>query len=113
MKRQTPCIPSLIIPAITRKDDIENRELYSKIISLLFVPFRDLNELIDTNWKMKLQSFLAMNQDNQINHFIDNIEYLKKSISDAENEKRPQTSLNTAIVNISPDDTHVNINHYF
>jgi hypothetical protein len=87
VKRQKSCIPLLIMPSIPRKDDAENQELYSKLISLLFIPFNDLNDLLNINWTLQLQSYLELNTNSEILQFIDNIEYLKKSISDAENEK--------------------------
>ena len=82
-------IPLLLCPTIPRKTDLAKKELYSKIILLLFQPFTDIFRICSkfSTFSDTLDSFLKT-CDAEILRFIQNLENLKKSQDDANEIKR-------------------------
>ncbi len=82
-------VPLLLCPTIPRKEDNENKTDYAKLILLLFKSWRELSKIKDegSNWEECLVTFLS-NASPWILKLIDNIECLKKSQDDAEEEKK-------------------------
>ena len=82
-------VPLLLCPTIPRKEDNENKTDYAKMILLLFKSWRELSKIKDegSNWEECLVTFVS-NASPWILKLIDNIECLKKSQDDAEEEKK-------------------------
>lgn len=88
-------IPVIIGPSVPRMNDLTNRDLYAKIILLLFRPWRKLNNLRpnNTSWATAFDSFY-LNASEEIRQLISNLEYLSKATSDAEEERRVYSETN-------------------
>ena len=98
IKNKKEIVPVILGPTFPRKNDIENRDLYAKIILLLFKPWRNLQELKVRNktWSESLDEFIkSLKTDGDILQRIENIELLKKSKEDADAEFEEAHNSNT------------------
>ena len=89
-------IPIILGPSFAKKRNIEEYEIYCKMMLILFKPWTDLFNLKinNTTWIASYEMYLfeLNNQDNHILQYIQNIGLLCKSKEDAEEEKRTKTS---------------------
>jgi hypothetical protein len=83
-------IPVLNGPSFPRRNDSDNYELYSKMILLLFKPWRDTRDvkLPNENYSNALTMYLTILTNARIFQYIENIEFLKKAEDDAKEEKK-------------------------
>ena len=107
-KNKKAVVPLIIGPTWPRKTDIdvEKKELYSKMILLVFKPWRQLTNLKDNanSWHEALDAFMASLASNScILKHINNIEYLKKAKDDANREFEEKLATNSE--EISEKDT--------
>ncbi len=85
---QEPFITSVLMPSVPRKNNDEEHELYAQIILTLFKPWTSFHEINNLNdWTKSLQSFLDSASAETLK-LIDNVENLKKSEDDANEEKK-------------------------
>jgi hypothetical protein len=86
-------VPFILGPSIPRQNDIENKSLYAKCIMLLFKPWRNLTEFtkFQSSFETQLENYLIYCEEHKklaILQYIANIDYLKKSLDDANEIKR-------------------------
>lgn len=88
VKFQTEIVPVILMPSCPRKNNIDQRESYAKIILTLFKPWRSVKDINScNNWIITLDRFLLTANKDTLT-LINNVEYLKKSQDDAEEEKK-------------------------
>ena len=102
--------------SIPRKNDSDNRGLYCKLLLSLFKPFRSITDLINNemSWDESFRNYMSLleNEKNiRILKLINNIEYLKKSENDAEEEHRIRKSKKDNIDNqYNDEDIEIELN---
>ena len=92
-RNEEELVPCLYGPTIPRKSDSSQKDLYAKVILVLFRPWKRLIKINqnETQLLLDLDIFLISLQKegkNRIINYIDNLEYLKKSLDDANEVKR-------------------------
>ena len=98
-------IPMLLCPSIPRQNDDNNKQLYKKIITILFKPWNSINQLTELCNNNDSTKQLLNSMPNNIKRYVDNIECLKKSINDANEEKLVKN------LNSNKSNNNINLNN--
>jgi hypothetical protein len=90
IKRKNPVVPIIIGPPFPSMHDLDNHDLYTKLIMILFKLWRTLHDLYNTENKSihKFDNFYKnLNTNSVESNYINNIEYLKRSADEAALER--------------------------